>query len=151
MVLRLRAMHQVVLQLRAPVETFYDALTVEQKVHFNAHSEQANRGCKTDIEGATAMVTQTLQQTVQPTDRQRMGFGIFVGTAAKMAKMLRACPADRLATPMARLDAARERIGTMLFATQIIHTALSRFYFSLTDDQKARFNAIGERHEHAAR
>jgi len=48
---------------------------------------------------------------------------------------------------MARLDAARHDA----LCHAIIHTALSRFYSSLTDDQKARFNAIGERHEHTAR
>ncbi len=151
MLQRLRAMDQVVSELRVPVETFHAALSGEQKARLDGGTEQPNRGCRADIQGTTGLLMRTLERAVQPTERQRIAFGTLAGTVAKMGEMLRSCPATRPSTPMARLDADRERIGTMLFATQIVHTALNRLYYSLTDDQKARFDAVGEPRAQAAR
>jgi hypothetical protein len=44
---------------------------------------------------------------------------------------------------MARLDVAEKRLDVMLQAVQIVRDPLERFYASLSDDQKHKFDAMG--------
>ena len=53
------------------------------------------------------------------------------------------CPRQPLATPVQRLDAAGDRLNTLIYATMIISRTLNSFYESLTDEQKANFRTIG--------
>src|SRR5262249_34849534 len=52
-----------------------------------------------------------------------------------------ACPNDLPATPTGRLAAMRLRVQAMLQAVRTVRPALDRFYASLNDEQKERFNA----------
>src|SRR5262245_41593736 len=57
--------------------------------------------------------------------------------------MLKAgCPKDLPSIPTGRLAAMESRLQVMLAAVQTVRPALERFYQSLSDEQKARFNAI---------
>ena len=152
---RLHLIRQAVNLLHTPVQKFEAALTDEQRTRLEQQGTPARpadlSGCNSDIGRMTGVATQTIQQIVQPTDEQRMGFGMVMGTASRMGEMLKECPAERPATPTARLDAAKKRLSAMLYATQNIRVALHRFYISLSDEQKARLDAAGDRHEQAAR
>jgi hypothetical protein len=53
------------------------------------------------------------------------------------------CPTQTLATPTGRLEAVKARLGAMLEAVKIERPALENFYSALSDEQKARFNALG--------
>ena len=55
-----------------------------------------------------------------------------------------ACPAEMPMTPPARLDAIAKRLGALLDAVKLIQPPLNDFYSSLSDEQKARFNVIGQ-------
>jgi ABC-type transporter MlaC component len=55
------------------------------------------------------------------------------------------CPTNIAFTPTARLDQMHERLQTLVDAVNIVSPALSSFYDSLTDEQKARFNGIAPR------
>jgi hypothetical protein len=46
-------------------------------------------------------------------------------------------------TPPARLAAIGQRLNAMLQAVKTVRTAMDDFYGSLTDEQKAAFDAIG--------
>src|SRR5262249_46579813 len=62
---------------------------------------------------------------------------------AKAIDMLKsACPKDLPSIPTGRLAALESRLQVMLAAVQTVRPALERFYQSLSDEQKARFNAI---------
>jgi LTXXQ motif family protein len=50
-------------------------------------------------------------------------------------------PTYRPVTPVVRID-AMERLDTMLRAINIVQPALQKFYGSLTDEQKERFNRL---------
>ena len=52
------------------------------------------------------------------------------------------CPTYRPLTPVVRLDAMEQRLDAMLRAVEKVQPALSRFYGSLTDEQKERFNRL---------
>jgi hypothetical protein len=154
MVRRLRVVRQAVNLLRAPVLKFHDSLSEEQKARLEtrAPAKPADMsGCTTDIRRVTGIAMQALQQTLQPTDDQRMALGVLIGTSSKMAEMLLECPAARPATPMARLDAAEKRLFAMLYATENIRVAVHSLYLSLSDEQRARFDAIGEGRQQATR
>ena len=53
------------------------------------------------------------------------------------------CQADDEITPPARLVAVGKRLGTMLQAVKLVRSALDDFYGTLSDEQKAQFEAIG--------
>ena len=46
-------------------------------------------------------------------------------------------------TPPGRLRAMTNRVSATLEAVRIVRPALERFYNSLSDEQQARFNALG--------
>src|SRR5262249_9406837 len=52
------------------------------------------------------------------------------------------CPKDLPSIPTGRLSVMESRLQVMLAAVQTVRPALERFYRSLSDEQKARFNAI---------
>src|SRR5262249_8532546 len=63
--------------------------------------------------------------------------------SAKAIDMLKAgCPKELPSIPTGRLAAMESRLQVMLAAVQTVRPALERFYQSLSDEQKARFNAI---------
>ena len=64
---------------------------------------------------------------------------------ANAAKTLKAsCGTQTPATPLARLDAVQARLQDMIQAADVVSGPLDNFYASLTDEQKASFNAIGQ-------
>ena len=64
---------------------------------------------------------------------------------AELDTLKTACqPADVL-TPIARLDAIARRLEAMLQAVKSVRSALEDFYTTLSDEQKAQFEAIGPR------
>jgi hypothetical protein len=48
-------------------------------------------------------------------------------------------------TPLARLDAAEKRLEAMIQAVDIVLSPLEKFYDSLSDEQKQRFEAISSK------
>jgi len=64
--------------------------------------------------------------------------------AAKAADVFKRSCADSYAmTPPGRLRAMTNRISATLEAVRIVRPALEKFYSSLSDEQQARFNALG--------
>ena len=53
------------------------------------------------------------------------------------------CQPDNALTPPARLAAVGQRLDPMLQAIKMVRSALEDFYGTLTDEQKAQFEAIG--------
>src|ERR1051326_8744915 len=85
-----------------------------------------------------------IEQRVQPTDTQRASFEELKRTAANAADKLKAsCPTEPGLGPLGRLDTAEQRLDAMLDAVNSMRGALVKFYDSLDDQQKARFDAIG--------
>ena len=54
-------------------------------------------------------------------------------------------------TPLDRFDAVAKRLSAMDVAMQTVRPALTSFYDSLDDEQKARFNTFGPPAAAAAR
>jgi hypothetical protein len=85
-----------------------------------------------------------IEQLIQPNDDQRAGLETLRLTVLQMGQAIAfSCPRQPLATPVQRLDAAGDRLNTLIYATMIISRTLNSFYESLTDEQKANFRTIG--------
>jgi len=92
-----------------------------------------------------------ISEVVQPTAAQRPLLDELKTANAKAIGILQgACPNDLPSIPTGRLAAMENRLQVMLAAVQTIRPALDRFYQSLSDEQKARFNAVEPANEAAA-
>jgi len=101
--------------------------------------------CSAEGTGLTDWPIDQISQTVEPNDRQRGLLDAFKNaTANAVEEMKSACPSDLPDTPTGRLAAMRSRLEAMLKAVTLVRPALDRFYNSLSDEQKARFNAVPE-------
>ena len=85
-----------------------------------------------------------IEARLRPTDTQRASLETLQVVSAKAADMLKAsCQPEDAVTPPARLAAAGKRLETMLEAVKSVGSALEDFYVTLSDEQKAQFEAIG--------
>ena len=156
---RIEAMIVAVQTVQGPLDKFYGLLSDEQKAQINALSTMLQRpdrtAAKAGAAGPTCDVTQpeltewptaTIEQSVRPTEQQRRYLDALQGAAAQAADTLKvSCqtrPEDAL-TPSARLAAIGQRLNAMLQAVKTVRMAMDDFYGSLTDEQKAAFDAIG--------
>jgi hypothetical protein len=158
---RIEAMIAAVDTVRRPLQKFYDLLSDEQKARLNALGQDQARtntaknrngslaeSCDATQSNVTAWPSAEIDAKVHPTEAQRASLTALQDATAKAADLLKAsCPAkeEEAITPTARLDAAHKRLEAMLQAVKTVRTALDDFYGRLSDEQKAQFEAIGQR------
>ena len=107
--------------------------------------------CSTGASELTDWPIGRIAETVQPTDAQRAELDALRDASAKAVAVLRdACPNDLPSIPTGRLAAMESRLEVMLAAVKIVRPALDGFYQSLSDEQKARFNAVAPTNSAAA-
>jgi hypothetical protein len=153
---RLEAMIAGVATVQPLLEKFYALLDDEGKARLTALADERrgnwtaerNSGSVTSSCGATQGVTDwpiaEIDQRVRPTETQRASLSALQNAASKATDMLRtSCQPDSTLTPPARLAAVGGRLDLMLQAVKLVETALNDFYGTLSDEQKAQFEAIG--------
>ena len=100
--------------------------------------------CGNPDKGVTAWPIAEITRAVRPTPEQRVLLDELKAAATKAADAFKESCVDSYAmTPPGRLRAMANRVGATLNAVRIVRPALEQFYNSLTDEQKARFNALG--------
>ena len=141
------------------LDRFYSLLNDEQKVRLNALAEDQRRrssarnrdrslaqGCDVAQVSALKWPTEEIEARLRPTDNQRASFAVLQDASVSAADMLKtSCQADDALTPPARLAAVGKRLDTMLQAVKLVRSVLDDFYATLSDEQKAQFEAIGPR------
>jgi hypothetical protein len=96
--------------------------------------------------GITAWPFAEITRTLRPTSEQRALLDQLKHAAAQAADALKSSCSDSYAlTPPGRLRAMINRISAALEAVRVVRPALEAFYNALTDEQQARFNALGPR------
>ena len=91
----------------------------------NGRQTRSSRGCIRRIRNARSLVT-------------------LKDANASAAQMLQtSCHPSDAVTPSIRLGAIARRLDTMLQAVTQVRIALDNFYATLSDEQKAQFEAIG--------
>jgi LTXXQ motif family protein len=158
MTARLEATLQTVQTVRPALENFYASLSDEQKERFNelgpkptaANAEareaaQAVDSCKQPKPGLANLPIEKIEDVINPTDAQEAELNKLQDATSKAVEIMQAaCPDETPLTPPGRLDAMEKRLQSMIDAAKTVKPALQSFYSSLSGEQKARFNRIGQ-------
>jgi len=149
---RLEATIRAIQIVRPTLRKFYESLSDEQKSEFNQMEagERPASGadlaalCSQQAEGVVNVPVQRIEQVVRPDAQQQSAFDDLKNAAQNAADQLRSsCPTAVPQSPVARLDTVETRLTAMSAAIKSIRPSLERFYASLNDEQKARFNTMG--------
>ena len=161
MMARLDATLQAVQTVRPPLEKFYDSLSDEQKERFNqigpknaaanAEASEASKAadsCKQPKQGLSNLPIEKIEDVINPTEAQETQLNkLQDATTQAVSIMQAACPDETPITPPGRLDVMEKRLQAMIDAAKTVKPSLDSFYASLTGEQKARFNRIGQQLE----
>ena len=137
--------------VRPALERFYRSLSDEQKARFNAIAPTDNAKDQRDLANfcdekspsATDLPIDRIGQAVQPTPTQQTALDDLKDASIKAAEGLKVgCPAYQMLTPTGRVEAMEKRLDATLGAVKTVQPPLAKFYNSLSDEQKARFNSL---------
>ena len=144
--------------MRPALEKFYDSLSDEQRERFNElgpkntavnaearAASQAADACKQPKQGLSNLPIEKIEDAINPTDAQETELNRLQEATSKAVSIMQgACPDDTPITPPGRLEVMEKRLQAMIDAAKTGKPALESFYASLTNEQKARFNRIGQ-------
>ena len=151
---RLEVMLAAVKIMRPALDGFYQLLSDEQKARFNAvaPTDGAAAGkdqrdfaklCDARSPGIVDLPIDWIAQAVQPSEPQRAALDELKIASLKAADTLQTkCPTYQALTPVGRVAAMEQRLDATLGAAKTMQPALVKFYDMLSDEQKARFNAL---------
>jgi hypothetical protein len=152
-------MIQAELAIQQPLGKFYDLLDDEQEARLNAIAEDRRKmsaangateapaqGCGAAQPTALRWPADEIEARLHPNDAQRAALKVLQDANARAVDTLNsACrPKDAITLPI-RLDAADGRLDAMQQAVYLVSGALKDFYATLSDEQKAQFEAIGQK------
>ena len=155
---RIEAMISATALIQPRLERFYGLLNDEQKARLNALGESQRKAssaprdtgsvaqsCSPPGPAALQWPTSEMKATIHPNDTQKATLQVLQDTSARAAEALQAAcqAAGQLLTPPARMAAAAKRLDAMLQAVKQVRAALEDFYATLSDEQRAAFEAIG--------
>jgi LTXXQ motif family protein len=165
MIVRLQATLEATQTVRPALEAFYNSLSDEQKEHFNelgpmtakvttapattgqasqASTDAAN-SCQQPKEGLANLPIEKIEDVVKPTDAQEANLNALQDATTKAVSIMQAaCPDETPLTPTGRLEAMQTRLQALIDAASTVKPSLDSFYASLSSEQKARFNRIGQ-------
>jgi len=104
------------------------------------------QSCVDEAAEVTGWPINDIAEAVQPDQAQSALLDDLGNAIVQASDVIKAhCPTNAAFTPLGRLDDMHERLDGLLQAVNIVLPSLTKFYGSLSDDQKARFNSIGAR------
>ena len=108
--------------------------------------DQLAQMCGDDSRDIAGLPIDQIQQVIQPNDAQRAALDDLANASVKAAQDIKAaCPTQISLTAPARLAAMQQRIEAMISAVETVRPPLQKFYDLLSDEQRARLNALGAR------
>ena len=160
---RLDATIRAIESVRPALATLYNSLNDEQRQRLDAiGAEDIGHGRGTAANGSsgvtslgslcsdqaanfTRLPVQRIEEIVKPSGQQQSALEKLKQTSENAADELRAsCPTRTAEAPVARLDEMHNRLGAMVQAAKNLRPTLATFYASLSDEQKAQFNIMGQ-------
>jgi hypothetical protein len=152
---RVDAMLKAVQTVRPALDKFYQSLNDEQRERFNAldQNEQTaaqpadvERVCKSQQAGSHGLPIDKIERSLKLNPDQEDGLKALDQATANAAQIMQAkCQAAQTLTPTGRLAAMEDRLSAMSDALRTTQVALTKFYGSLSDEQKARFDRLNVR------
>ena len=110
---------------------------------------QALGSCTSLMPSVANLPIEQIRQTVHPTADQEAALDDLKSASSQASDIIKsACPSSVPLTPIGRLDAAEQRMDATIKALGFIRSALSKYYDSLSDEQKHRFNTMDDSTEH---
>ncbi|MDI3470121.1 MAG: hypothetical protein OJF62_002184 [Pseudolabrys sp.] len=165
MIARLQATDEAVQTVKPALDKFYASLNDEQKERFNelgpqgdiavaarqpsettgsVSSDDTSAACGDAKPGLTNLPIERIKDAVNPTGDQQAGLKeLQDANDQAVQKLQAACPQQTPLTPPGRLDAMDQHLKAMIDAANTVKPALDKFYASLSDEQKARFDRLG--------
>jgi LTXXQ motif family protein len=102
------------------------------------------QSCVDEAAEVTGWPIDQIEAAVKPNQRQNNLLDGLGNAVVKASDAIRShCPSTVSFTPTGRLAEMQQRLEGLVQAVDIVQPPLSAFYDSLTDEQKARFNAMG--------
>lgn len=155
---RIGAMIKAALAVQQPLGKFYDLLEDEQEARLNAVAEDRRKtfaangateapaqGCGAAQPAALQWPANEIEARLHLNDTQRAALKVLQDANARAVEILTSdCQPDAVTLP-ARLDAVDGRLASMQQAVYLVSAALEGFYATLSDEQKAQFEAIGQK------
>jgi hypothetical protein len=141
-------MLQAVQIVRPALEKFYQSLNDEQKEALDQGDEITGRQqpdltglCSERTAQNAGLPVDQIERTLRLSDQQNASFKVLKDASAEAADILKAnYQPDQSLTPTGRLAAMADRLSAMLQALDAAQPALAKFYDSLDDEQRARFD-----------
>jgi LTXXQ motif family protein len=154
MQLRLEAMSAAIARIRTPLQKLYELLDDEQQKRLMALAgDQVTDGdsrvppaqrCRNAPHAPFQWPGSELEAKLRPNEAQRAALDELRDRSAKAKDILKDdCQPEDAQSPPARLAAADIQLDAMLQAIKLLRPALENFYTTLSDEQKAQFEAIG--------
>jgi hypothetical protein len=101
------------------------------------------QSCSDEAAEVTGWPIDQIQAAVQPNPDQSALLDNLGNAVIQASDVIKShCPTNVSFTPTGRIDAMQQRLAGMVQAVDIISPPLSKFYDSLSDEQKARFNDV---------
>jgi len=153
---RIGAMMQAALAVQPPLTRFYDLLEDEQEARLNALAEDRRKmsaaateapaqQCGAAQPAALQWPAQEIEARLRPNDTQRAALKALRDANARAVEILISeCQPDAVTLP-ARLDAVNGRLAALQQAVYLVSAAIEGLYATLSDEQKAQFEAIGQK------
>jgi len=149
---RIEAMLKALTTVQPALERFYGSLSDEQKARFDAIPDDSRRsraatrtnvGDACSTQGAGSFPIERIRSTIRPSQDQEAALDELEEASRSAAERLKAdCESEQNLTAPARVEAMQRRLKSTLDAVDKVQPALDRFYGSLSDEQKARFNRL---------
>jgi LTXXQ motif family protein len=155
---RLSAVLEAVQLVSSPLENFYNSLSENQKRSFDnmqtASREHSEAGagvpgrltalCNERAASFSRLPVDRIERQIRPVEEQRTAFEALKAASLKASEELEAsCPKQTPQSVPDRLRTVEQRLAAMISALRTVRPALTEFYASLSDEQKARFNLLG--------
>src|SRR6516164_4279290 len=152
---RLEAMVSAVARVRPALERFYELLDDEQKGKLEAFGEGQRkqraapkpspvRSCQDAQPASFQWPGGEIEARLHLDDAQRAELAVLQHMSAKARDILSYdCQPDEGILPPDRLASVDTRLDALLDAIKLVRPALDDFYATLSDEQKAQFEAIG--------
>jgi hypothetical protein len=106
-------------------------------------TESMAQSCSDEAAEVTGWPIDQIQAAVQPTQEQSTLLDDLGNALVKASDEVKShCPTSVAFTPTGRLDTMQQRLQALANAVNIVSPPLQKFYDSLSDEQKARFNNI---------
>ena len=149
---RIDAMLKALTTIQPALGRFYGSLSDEQKARFDAIPDDSRRsraatrtnaGDACNTQGTGSFPIERIRSTIRPSQDQQAALDELEEASRSAAERLKAdCESEQNLTAPARVEAMQRRLKGTLDALDKVQPALDRFYGTLSDEQKARFNRL---------